>query len=158
MWDAGQQPYRICLVSDVQDYRQLPIPPFPLPRPVMIIRPISAIPRASPTLCGLSVICIRLALPVYLPERPFRTAVPLYTEPTASTTEPRKATLEEIYTQIFKDPNKTGELLKGMSVRTTNQVQAGCKRCQRIAGTPIWLTGQWNEAAGLHQRRLKDIL
>lgn len=37
------------------------IPPFPLPRPVMIIRPISAIPRGKPTLCGLSVICIWLS-------------------------------------------------------------------------------------------------
>ena len=64
---------------------------------------------------GFLTICI-LAQPLFslLTQRPLPTQLFLCLQFTASTTEPKgKATLEEIYTQIFKDLNKAKELLEG---------------------------------------------
>ena len=81
---------------------------------------------------------------------PAAPAVPLYTEPTASTTEPKgKATLEEIYTQIFKDLNKAKELLEGYVRPDDNsKFKPDSSVVNGLLARAYLLTGQWGEAAG----------
>ena len=81
---------------------------------------------------------------------PSAPAVPLYTEPTASTTEPKgKATLEEIYTQIFKDLNKAKELLEGyVRPDDKSKFKPDVSVVNGLLARACLLTGQWNEAAG----------
>ena len=91
------------------------------------------------------------ALPVYLPERPCRAGCSRFiTEPTASTTEPKgKATLEEIYTQIFKDLNKAKELLEGYVRPDDNsKFKPDSSVVNGLLARAYLLTGQWDEAAG----------
>ena len=77
---------------------------------------------------------------------PSAPAVPLYTEPTASTTEPKgKATLEEIYTQIFKDLNKAKELLEGyVRPDDKSKFKPDVSVVNGLLARAYLLTGQWN--------------
>lgn len=76
-------------------------------------------------------------------------AVPLYTEPTTSATQPKgKATLEEVYTQIFKDLNKANELLDGYVRPDDNsKFKPNTNVVNGLLARAYLLTGQWDEAA-----------
>ena len=80
---------------------------------------------------------------------PAAPAVPLYTEPTVSTTKPKgKATLEELYTQIFKDLNKAKELLKGYVRPDDNsKFKPDVSVVNGLLARACLLTGQWGGAA-----------
>lgn len=75
-------------------------------------------------------------------------AVPLYTEPTTSATQPKgKATLEEVYTQIFKDLNKAKELLDGYVRPDDNsKFKPNTNVVNGLLARAYLLTGQWDEA------------
>lgn len=76
-------------------------------------------------------------------------AVPLYTEPTTSATQPKgKAALEEVYTQIFKDLNKAKELLDGYVRPDDNsKFKPNTNVVNGLLARAYLLTGQWDEAA-----------
>ena len=80
---------------------------------------------------------------------PAAPAVPLYTEPTVSTTKPKgKATLEELYTQIFKDLNRAKELLKGYVRPDDNsKFKPDVSVVNGLLARACLLTGQWGGAA-----------
>lgn len=76
-------------------------------------------------------------------------AVPLYTEPTTSATQPKgKATLEEIYTQVFQDLDKAKTLLDGYVRPDDNsKFKPNTSVVNGLLARAFLLTGQWDEAA-----------
>lgn len=76
-------------------------------------------------------------------------AVPLYTEPTTTDTEPKgKATLEQVYTQIFNDLKQAGTLLKGYTRPDEKaKFKPNVDVVNGLLARAYLLTGQWKEAA-----------
>lgn len=76
-------------------------------------------------------------------------AVPLYTEPTVPGTQPKgKATLEELYTQIFKDLNQAQTMLDGYVRPDDNsKFKPDTAVVNGLLARAYLLTGQWKEAA-----------
>lgn len=76
-------------------------------------------------------------------------AVPLYTEPTGPGTQPKgKSTLEEIYTQIFKDLNHAKGLLEDYVRPDDNsKFKPNTAVVNGLLARASLLTGQWEAAA-----------
>ena len=75
--------------------------------------------------------------------------VPLYTEPTTSKTEPKgRATVEEIYTQIFKDLEQAKTDLDGFTPSTAQEkYKPNVSVVNGLLARAYLLTGQYEEAA-----------
>lgn len=76
-------------------------------------------------------------------------AVPVYTEPTTSTTQPKgKSSLNEIYTLIFKDLNQAKENLTGyVRPDDKSKFKPNDNVVDGLLARAYLLTGQWAEAA-----------
>ena len=81
--------------------------------------------------------------------------VPLYTEPTTSKTEPKgRATVEEIYTQIFKDLKQAKTDLDGFTPSTAQEkYKPNVSVVNGLLARAYLLTGQYEQ-----KRLRKDIL